>query len=148
MRNSINEPIQNRFTAYLVTAVVNKRIYYMGKKRRLKEQELLQIDLLEKNYQDFETQYHIYISEKDADILMDWKQYQKIVDLMESKRLMKAVGKLREREKTILFARVFGELSFSELGEILQIKSKQAEMAYYYVIRKLRKELEEKHNEF
>lgn len=41
-----------------------------------------------------------------------------------------------------LFARVFGELTFEELGEKFDMKPKQAEMAFYYILRKLRKELE------
>ena len=35
-------------------------------------------------------------------------------------------------------------VSFAEIGEILEMKPKQAEMAFYYVIRKLKKELEVK----
>ena len=46
-----------------------------------------------------------------------------------------------------MFARVFGELTFAELGEKFEMQPKQAEMAYYYVIRKLRKELEVNHKD-
>ena len=61
--------------------------------------------------------------------------------MLESEKLIKAVRRLKERDRKHLFARVFGELSFTELGEKFGMKPKQAEMAYYYVIRKLRKEL-------
>ena len=148
MKEQHTDSVQNRFTAYLVASVTNQRIRYIQKRRRLKEQEALQTDLLEKNYLDFETQLHSYISEREAAVSMDWKQYQEIMDLMESRRLMKAVGRLKEREKTLLFARVFGDLTFAELGEILQMNPKQAEMAYYYVVRKIRKELEARRDEF
>ena len=57
-------------------------------------------------------------------------------------KLIKAVRRLKERDRKLLFARVFGELSFTELGEKFGMNPKQAEMAYYYIIRKLRKELE------
>ena len=45
------------------------------------------------------------------------------------------------RDREILFARVYGELTFAELGERFHMEAKQAEMAYYYVLRKLRKEM-------
>jgi hypothetical protein len=39
--------------------------------------------------------------------------------------------------------RIFGELEFSEMGSLLGMSAKQAEMAYYYIIRKLRKQLKD-----
>lgn len=62
--------------------------------------------------------------------------------LLESEKLLKAIHRLKEWDRQLLFARVFGELSFEELGETFDMKPKQAEMAYYYAVRKLRKELE------
>ena len=53
--------VQNRFTAYLVAAVTNQRIHYMERKRHLQNLEFVQNDLQEKNYLDFDTQYHDYL---------------------------------------------------------------------------------------
>lgn len=47
-----------------------------------------------------------------------------------------------------MFARVFGELDFAELGEKFGMEPKQAEMAYYYIIRKLRKGMGVRKDEF
>ena len=58
-----------------------------------------------------------------------------------SDRLAKAISHLKDCDRVLLFARVYGELTFAELGEKFQMEPKQAEMAYYYVLRKLRKEL-------
>lgn len=55
---------------------------------------------------------------------------------------------LKDRERRILFARVFGELDFAELGEKFGMEPKQAEMAYYYIIRKLRKGMGVRKDEF
>lgn len=44
--------------------------------------------------------------------------------------------------------KLFGELSFDELGTMVGLQPKQAEMAYFYTIRKLRKELGAKKDEF
>ena len=54
----------------------------------------------------------------------------------------------KEREREILFARGFGELDFTELGEKFGMEPKQAEMAYYYIIRKLRKGMGVRKDEF
>lgn len=133
--------VQNRFTAYLVAAVTNQRIHYMERKRHLQNLELVQSDLLEKKYLDFEEQYHDYVAEQTKFIMEDWERLEELLVLLESEKLIKAVRRLKERDRKLLFARVFGELSFTELGEKFGMKPKQAEMAYYYVIRKLRKEL-------
>ena len=113
MKEQYNDSIQNRFTAYLVAAVVHRRI-----------------------------RFHAYVSERENAVVRDWAQFREILDLLGSRKLVRAVERLKEREKTLLFARVFGELSFTEMAEMLDINPKQAEMAYYYVVRKLRKELE------
>lgn len=140
LKEILTDSVQNRFTAYLVAAVTNKRIRYMEKKK--KNQEIIQTDLLENSYLDFEFQYHEYIGEKMEFIHQDWEKFDELLTLLENEKLWKALEQLKERERRILFARVFAEFTFEELGERFDMKPKQAEMAYYYVIRKLRKELE------
>ena len=148
MKEQYTESVQNRFTAYLVAAVTNQRIHYMKYKKHLQEAEAVQSDLLEKNYLDFDTQYHDYIGTQTEFIMEDWERLEELLVMLESEKLFKAVNRLKERERKLLFARVFGELTFAELGSKFGMKPKQAEMAYYYVIRKLRKELEARNGEF
>lgn len=140
--------VQNRFTAYLVAAVTNQRIHYMERKKQQQKVEAIQSDLLEKNYLDFDTQYHDYVGAQTEFIMEDWERLEELLVMLESEKLFRAVNRLKERERKLLFARVFGELTFAELGSKFGMKSKQAEMAYYYVIRKLRKELEVRNGEF
>ena len=103
--------------------------------------EFIQEDNLERNYTDFEEQYRAYIGEHTDFIFRDWQRYGELLDLLESDRLAKAISRLKDRDREILFARVYGELTFAELGERFHMEPKQAEMAYYYVLRKLRKEM-------
>lgn len=142
MTEKNNDSVQNRFTAYLVAAVINKRIHYMEKQKKQYEREFSYMDMQEKNYSDFDIQFHDYIGEQTAFVLHDWERFEELLVMLESEKLLKAIDKLKERDRRLLFARVFGELTFTELGEKFDMKPKQAEMAYYYVIRKLRKELE------
>ena len=141
MKEKHTDSVQNRFTAYLMAAVDNTRKKYWERKRRLQGREFIQEDNLERNYTDFEEQYRAYIGEHTDFIFRDWQRYGELLDLLESDRLAKAISRLKDRDREILFARVYGELTFAELGEKFQMEPKQAEMAYYYVLRKLRKEM-------
>lgn len=144
MKNQHTESLQNRFSAYLVAAVTNKRIRYMEKKKQLQLQETVQPDLEIKKYLDFDNQYHDFMGEQTEFILEDWERFREFMELLESEKLMKVLSKLKEHERKLLFARVFGELTFEELGEKFDMKPKQAEMAFYYILRKIRKEMEVK----
>ena len=147
MKEQCTDSVQNRFTAYLVTAITNQRIRYMDQRKRVRDYETISEDTLEKKYIDFELQYHEYLGEKTTFIMEDWRRFRDFIDVMESEKLADVIGQLKEREKTLLFARALGELSFKELGEELGLKPKQAEMAYFYVLRKIRKKLEAKKDE-
>jgi len=141
MEKKQTDSVQNRCTAYLMAAVDNTRKKYWERKRRLQGREFIQEDNLERNYTDFEEQYSAYIGEHTDFIFRDWQRYGELLDLLESDRLAKAISRLKDRDREILVARVYGELTFAELGERFHMEPKQAEMAYYYVLRKLRKEM-------
>lgn len=144
MKEKQNDSVQNRFTAYLMASVGNTRKKYWEKKCRLQGMESVREDNLERNYTDFEEQYRTYIGEHTDFIFRDWQRYGELLNLLESGRLAKAISRLKDRERVLLFARIYGELTFAELGEQFRMEPKQAEMAYYYVLRKLRKELKGK----
>ena len=123
------------------TAVGNTRKKYWERKYRLQGREFAQEELLDRKYTDFEEQYRAYVGEHTDFIFRDWQRFGELLALLESDRLAKAISRLKDRDRVLLFARVYGELTFAELGEKFQMEPKQAEMAYYYVLRKLRKEL-------
>ena len=141
LRDEHSEPSRNRFTAYLVVAVTNKRIKYMSKQKKIYTPEIYIPELLEVEEQDVETQYFKFMSDEGTYLMEEWERFEEWFRYIDSERLLAALEKLKERDKTLLFARVFGKLSFAEIGEMLEMKPKQAEMAFYYVIRKLKKEL-------
>ena len=114
---------------------------YWERKYRLQGREFAQEELLDRKYTDFEEQYRAYVGEHTDFIFRDWQRFGELLALLESDRLAKAISRLKDRDRVLLFARVYGELTFAELGEKFQMEPKQAEMAYYYVLRKLRKEL-------
>lgn len=142
LKDIYSDSVQNRFAAYLVAAVTNKRIRYMEKKKQLQLRETTQPDLEIKKCLDFDDQYRDFVGKQTEFILEDWERFREFMELLESEKLMKVLSKLKEHERKLLFARVFGELTFEELGEKFDMKPKQAEMAFYYILRKIRKEME------
>lgn len=148
MEKKQTDSVQNRFTAYLMAAVANKRISYFEQRNRYKEREYIQVDLLEKNHVDFEAQYRTYLAEQSILAYFGCGESLECMPEIDSIQLTKCISRLKDRERRILFARVFGELNFVELGERFGMEAKQAEMAYYYIIRKLRKGMGDRKDEF
>ena len=144
MKRHNTDSVQNRFTAYLISALVHRRMRYMEKQKYLLQRETVLEDQEIKRYLDFEKQYQNYLGEQEDFVLEDWEKFREFMLVLESDNLMRALHKLKEREHKLLFARVFGEMTFEELGRKFGMKPKQAEMSYYYILRKLRKELEVK----
>ena len=148
MKEKHTDSVQNRFTAYLMAAGANKRISYFEQRNRYKEKEYIQVDLLEKNHVDFEAQYRTYLAEQSLLRYFGYGDSLECIPEIDSIQLAKCISRLKDRERRILFTRVFGELDFTELGEKFGMEPKQAEMAYYYIIRKLRKGMGVRRDEF
>lgn len=142
MKKQNTDSVQNRFTAYLIAAVVHQRMRYMEKKKLLLHRETILADQEIKKYLNLEKQYKSFLGEQSGIALEDWEKFREFVLALESDKLLRALNKLKDREHKLLFARVFGEMTFEELGKMFNMRPKQAEMSYYYILRKLRKELE------
>ena len=117
MRDRYTDAIQNRFTAYLQAAIANRKASYIAKRNKILTNEFASEEQLYKNYQDFDSQYHDYRVEQSAFIVMDWERFEEFIQMLDSKSLLHAVDRLKEKHKKILFARLFGELTFREIGE-------------------------------
>lgn len=143
-----NDSIHIRFTAYVAAAIRNRRIKYLAQRNKYNWLEIEQIDLQKSLHVNFDEQVHSYLCERSSFLMDDWERVEDFMEQIEDRGLARALNCLKERDRKILFARLFGEQSFIELGTMFDMKPKQAEMAYYYVIRKLRREMEAKKDEF
>lgn len=65
-----------------------------------------------------------------------------VVGREEKKELLKLLHGLEEPAREVMYLRVFGELSFAEIGEILGKTENWARVTYYRSKEKLRKEAE------
>lgn len=140
MKEKNENTVQNQFTAYLVMAVKNKRISYLERRYRLREREYTCEEITDSCIYSFESRFYEYMNRRVAEKHENPIVILEILKMAESGRIIKAVGKLKEEEQGLLFGRVFGGQSFKELGRMFGVSPKQAEMAYYYIIRKVRKE--------
>ncbi len=97
---------------------------------------------------DFDVQYRTYMVEQSLLHYFGYGDGLECMPEIDSIQLAGCINRLKDRERRILFARVFGELDFTELGGKFGMEPKQAEMAYYYIICKLRKEMGVRKDEF
>lgn len=113
--------VQNRFTAYLITAIHRKKADYLEKIKRIQTYELMP-----NTDQVFESGgiYH--------DNVMDtWGGFQN--DALEA-----ALKRLSVREQYVVFARVIGMRGFAEIGSKLGIEYQGVAAVYYRAIRKIK----------
>lgn len=68
---------------------------------------------------------------------------QQVVQAYNKAELLKRIHNFDEPGREVLYLRLFGELSFKEIGEILGRSENWARVTYYRNKEKLRKELEE-----
>lgn len=136
--------VQNRFTAYLVTAVINRKYQYLYKRASQWEMESEFINIEEQNFFHFETEFAEYLTEQFVELWDNILKIQELLSVIDNSHLLKSIKKLTEREQKILFAKVFKQSSYAEIGKNMGISEKQAEAIYHYAITKLRKELGKK----
>lgn len=124
--NGIGESnaIQNRFTAYLVTAIKRRKQRFLQNK--------------DKGYNNTE-EIQDYMEELHytPDMLDTLPLLAQLEDLV----LHKALIKQKERDLYIFFAKVLDERSFTDIAAELGIESAAVKAAYYRMIAKLKKEL-------
>ena len=119
-----NNALQNQFTAYLITAVRNRRITYL---RRLSqrlgcEQSLESEDLLER-------------VPSNVDFMLNLTLLQQI----ENEQLHDALKQIRERERYIFLSRALEERTFEELAGELDMSYGAVAMTYYRTIARIKK---------
>ena len=113
--------LQNKFTAYLLTALMRKKRDYRAKQTRLNGYEL-PVDFQATQFSDETTGQEVQI---------------------EYLALVRALNQLTARERYILFERVLGDIEYAELANKLNLQYSGVSTAYHRIIRKLRQALQE-----
>lgn len=119
---STSDVLQNRFTAYLLTALKRRKRDYINKQMRLNLHEIPF---------DFQAAQFSYIADDQTDRDR----------LSECIVLMQALYKLTARERYILFEHILNGNSYDMLARVLGLQYNGVSTAYHRIIQKLRKEL-------
>ena len=125
--------LQNQFTAYLTSALRRAKLQFLRLKEKQKQYEI-----------SSELQEYLSEFQSNPDMLVSLP----LLEQIENDILQQALQKLKERDRYILFAKIFDERTFEELSSELGIGYKGITAIYYRMLAKIRKELEEAKNEF
>lgn len=118
--------LQNRFTAYLQTALKRKKYNYTQRQMQQKDRELLT------DFQAVEFTGDLY----SIPFGSGWDHASD-----DDIALISALAALSVRERFILFNRVLGGSGYDELAKALGLRYSGASSAYHRIIKKLRNEL-------
>lgn len=122
-----DEVLQNRFTAYLTSAVSRQRAEYIDK--------LIQLQ----NYLSFNS---ANIPDKSFDVEDEVFKSFPLHLQIQNEDLFLSIAELSEQERYIFFNRALGELSLNEMAAELGMNYKTVAAVYYRTIQKLKKRMQ------
>lgn len=121
-----DDVLQNKFTAYLLSAVKRRRALYIDAAlRNQKLSEMIEAAVTDDTF-DF-----------DSELSLDAPLYMKI----QNEKLYQALFELSERERYVFFNRVLEEKSLDELAAELGLSYKGAAAVYYRTVERIRKKM-------
>ena len=127
-----DEVLQNRFTAYLTSAVSRRRAEYIDKLIQLQNQlNFNSANIVDKNF------------DIEEEVLKSFPLHLQI----QNEDLFLSIAELSEQERYIFFNRALGELSLAEMAAELGINYKTVAAVYYRTIQKLKKRMQGGKNE-
>lgn len=122
-----DEVMQNRFTAYLTSAISRRRAEYIDKLIQLQNHlSFNSSNVADKNY------------DVEEEVLKSFPLHLQI----QNEDLFLSIAELSEREQYIFFNRALGELSLAEMAEELGMNYKAVAAVYYRTIQKLKKKMQ------
>lgn len=131
---------KNYFSAYLLASVQGRRKRYLEMQKKIQlaennsdEQEYTEADLSMEEHLERKKREQLLLNETQG-IYPEWNE-------MEDKRLIQAMHLLNEKEREVMYQRVFEERDFKEIGELNQLTEDQCKWMYYGAIRKIRRKM-------
>ena len=142
MVHSERESIKYQFTKYVQVALERKRKAYLHKEyKRAMEEEPRELEEL-LNLSPILMEDSLRIWNRELEYQMPWNAETIRTYLAEQtgEEWEKWFSVLTDRELLILYAKVFREFDFAEIGAIMGIDEKRAASSYAYARKKMRKE--------
>lgn len=126
-----SEKLQNRFTAYLVTAIRRRRKDYLN-----------QSHTHDRYMTEIEEDEYAGIPARETDMLSGLPVLMQIED----ENLLHALKTMEDREQYVVLAHVLEERSFEALAGELEITASAVASIYYRAVQKLNKKMKETEN--
>lgn len=139
-----DDKIKALFTAYLNVALKREREDYIKSKMKADIPVDMEVAGLEKQV-EFEQNYEKFIFKELTGVpdirKAGWKN---ILDGYGAE-LQKAVSCLEEPERMVMFLKVYFELTYKEIGELMGMSERKAASVYHYARKKLKRRMEKKY---
>lgn len=121
--------LQNRFTAYLSTAIQRKKYAYVAYMRK-------------------HSQAEVSIEEQEMDCAYEENMIQglPVIEQLNHCGLVECLKQAKERDLEIFFMRALEDKSFQDIAYEKGMGYKAVTMSYYRFVKKIREKLEEKEN--
>ncbi|MFI3326666.1 MAG: hypothetical protein R3Y35_10925 [Clostridia bacterium] len=126
--------LQGEFTKYVVKSIKREKWRYIQKQNQILNHESY---LEDENY--IVTQSRGIHEDVDASFFITPENFDDIANLLSHDKLLYTYINLSEKEKKILFLKVFKEFTFKEISNILDLDFNVVQTTYYRVIEKFRK---------
>lgn len=136
MKGTYDEIIRNIFTKYAEIALVRARRNYLEQENRIIQQEE-RIEL-EAVYDEYREENYRFL-EAAFDIPWEAETIRNCLRQQVSERMEAAFLGLTDLEVLIVYAKVFRQLTFVEIGKAMEIDWKKAASIYSYARKKLKK---------
>lgn len=139
MKRTNDDSVKFCFTKYVKTALMRGRKDYINKMQKIERQEeMMESALVYEKTRDSE--WHTMNLEEANHIPWSSEEMKEYLSDQVSDQMWKALSVLTEKELLIVYAKVFRQLSFKEIGKKLGIEWKKVASLYSYARKKMKKE--------
>ena len=140
MEYSEEKTIKYQFTKYVQVALERKRKAYLHKEYKRETEELFKEDQLNSISILMEDSLRLRSLEREYQMPWDAKQIRAYLLEQTGEEWKKCLSVLTDRELLILYAKVFRELNFTEIGSTMGLDKKRIAASYAYARKKMRRE--------
>lgn len=138
MKETNDKKIEFRFSKYVKTAIKRARRDYLMKECEREAMEQLSGLEVVLNLEGSEAQEWNQ-PEEVKNVPWNAEKIRVYMDEQVSENLGNALHRLTDAELVVVFAKVYRECTFEEIGQVMGMKWQKAASVYYYALRKLKK---------
>lgn len=140
MKGTKDENIKGRFTKYVETAIKRARRDYIKEvQKRNSLEELTEPELLILQHANNVEEPDACIMEQIENIPWEPEAIEMFLKEKTDIAMQKALYELTDRELLIVFAKVFRQMTFTEIGSVMGLEGKRVASAYSYARKKMKK---------